>query len=236
MNREALKEIIKRVIIENRKMTVLLHEKEVILSLDDVLSMLRDPNPKATLQRFGILTAENPRGEASDEQSNSSRMVDLQSELNKAGLDYVELAGKYGGEETSYFVLNMNKLDLVELGKKYGQAAVIGGEKLIRNYRQGQSSVYFRLTYYQTEPDGSEEPAFDPQEFYAVDDREVIVSGKVAQQATDYFSAIGGKKFQIPFFSGDPKHAMGDEPNPFPAERAWQPGDEEEKNVIRKDS
>ena len=236
MNKKQLKEMIKKVILENRKMTVLLHEKEVQLSLDEVLKMLQDPNPRAELQRVGILTAENPRGEAADEDSNSQRMADLKKELNSAGLDYVELAGKYGGDETSYFVLNIKKQDLIDLGKKYGQAAVIGGEKLIRNYREGQTSVYFRLTYYQTEPDGSDEPAFGPQEYYAVEDRDVIVSGKVAQAATDYFSAIGGKKFQIPFFSSDPKHAMSDEPSPFPAERAWQPGDEEEQNVIRKNN
>ena len=222
MNKSALKEIIKNVILENRKMTVLLHEKEVSLSLDDVLAKLRDPNPKATLQRFGILTAENPRGEASDESSNATRMADLKKELDSSGLDYVELAGKYGGEETSYFVLNMGKHDLVDLGKKYGQAAVIGGEKLIRNYREGQSSVYFRLTYYQTEPDGSEEPAFDPQEYYAIDDREVVVAGPEADAKTDYFSAIGGKKFIIPFFSDEERHEMGDEPSPFPAGKSYQ--------------
>jgi len=241
MNKDRLKEMIKQVILEGRKNSVLLEspyllEREVGLSLDDTLKMLQDSNPRAPLQRLGILTAENPRGESADETSNAKRMSDLRNTLDSMGLDYVELAGKYGGDETSYFVLNIKKQDLVDLGKKYGQAAVIGGEKLIRNYREGQPSVYFRLTYYQTEPDGSEEPAFDPQEYYAVDDRDVIVSGKVAQAATDYFSAIGGKKFQIPFFSGDPKHAMSDETGAFASERAWQPGDEEEKNVIRKNN
>ena len=141
--------------------------------------MLQDLNPRASLQRVGILTAENPRGEPADEASNSKRMSNLKGTLDSLGLDYVELAGKYGGDETSYFILNIKKQDLIDLGKKYGQAAVIGGEKLIRNYREGQTSVYFRLTYYQTEPDGSDEPAFGPQEYYAVEDRDVIVSGKV---------------------------------------------------------
>jgi len=241
MNKEVLKKMIKRVILENREKSVLLEspylmEKEVHLSLDDVLIMLQDQNPRAALQRVGILTAENPRGEASDKASNAKGMVELRRELDSKGLEYVELSGQYGGPETSYFVLNIDKHDLIYLGKKFGQAAVIGGEKLIRNYRQDQTSVYYKLTYYQTEPDGSDEPKFGPQQYYAVDVREVIVSGKVAQQATDYFSAIEGKKFQIPFFSNDPQHAMGGEEGAFPAERAWQPGDEEEKNVIRKNN
>ena len=95
---------------------------------------------------------------------------------------------------------------------------------MVRNYRQGQKSVYFRLTYYQTEPDGSDEPAFGPQEYYAVDDRDVVVSGQVAQAAPDLFSAIGGKKFQIPFFnSDDPSLAMGDESGVYSAEKAYRP-------------
>jgi hypothetical protein len=228
MNKEKLKEIIKQVILENRKKSVLLEspfltEKQIELTLDQVLGMLRDPNPRAELQRIGILTAENPRGESADSESNAKRMADLRNTLDSAGLDYVELAGKYGGDETSYFVLNITKQDLVDLGKKYGQAAVIGGEKLVRNYRQGQKSVYFRLTYYQTEPDGSDEPAFGPQEYYAVDDRDVVVSGKVAQAAPDLFSAIGGKKFQIPFFnSNDPSLQMGDESGVYSAEKAYR--------------
>ena len=227
MNKNILKEMIKQVIFEGRKNSVLLEspymqEAEIKLSLDDVLAMLRDPNPKAKLQRFGILTAENPRGEASDESSNANRMTDLRNTLDSANLDYVKLDGKYCPEETSYFVLNMNKQDLIDLGKKYGQAAVIGGEKLIRSYREGQPSVYFRLTYYQTEPDGSEDPAYAPQEYYAIDDREVIVAGPKADAKTDYFSAIGGKKFVIPFFSDDEGHEMGDEPSPFPADKSYQ--------------
>jgi hypothetical protein len=227
MNKNRLKEMIKQVILEGRKNSVLLespylHETEVELSLDDVLGMLRDPNPRAKLQRFGILTAENPRGEASDESSNAQRMSVLRSALDKAGLDYVKLDGKYGGEETSYFVLNLSKQDLIDLGKQFGQAAVIGGHKLIRNYREDQPSVYFRLTYYQTEPDGSEDPAYAPQEYYAIDDREVVVAGPEADAKTDYFSAIGGKKFVIPFFSDDEGHEMGDEPSPFPADKSYQ--------------
>ena len=227
MNKNRLKEMIKQVILEGRKNSVLLEspylrEAEVDLSLDDVLGMLRDTKPKAKLQRFGILTAENPRGEAADKSSNAKRMSVLRSALDKAGLDYVKLDGKYGGEETSYFVLNLSKQDLIDLGKKFKQAAVIGGEKLIRNYRENQPSVYFALTYYQTEPDGSEEPAYDPQEYYAVDNREVVVAGPEADAKTDYFSAIGGKKFVIPFFSDDEGHEMGDEPSPFPADKSYQ--------------
>ena len=223
MNIKLLKKLIKEVITENRNGSVLLHEREIQISLDEVMAMLKDTNPRSSLQRFGILTAENPRGEASDGASNETRMTDLRGVLDNAGLDYVKLDGKYGGEETSYFILNMKKQDLIDLGKKYGQAAVIGGEKLIRNYREEQPSVYFRLTYYQTEPDGSEEPAFAPQEYYAIDDRDVVVANEIAQERTDFFSAIDGKKFFIPFFSDEPSEDLGDESGAYSAEKSFQP-------------
>ena len=60
MNKKQLKKMIKQVILENRKKSVLLEnpylmEKEVQISLDDVLKRLQDPNPRAKLQRIGIL-------------------------------------------------------------------------------------------------------------------------------------------------------------------------------------
>ena len=62
MNKDQLKKLIEQVILENRKKSVLLEspfltEKQIQLSLDQVLDMLRDPNPRAELQRIGILTA-----------------------------------------------------------------------------------------------------------------------------------------------------------------------------------
>ena len=210
------KELLSKLINEAiRNNSMLLSAAEVTLSLDDVMRMLNDDSPRAELQRIGIMTAENPRGVASDSQSNIEMLDDFKRTLDDKGLDYVLMGGKYGSPENSLLILNPNKLDVISFGKKYGQAAVIFGQRLRRNYREGQPSVYFRIDYYQTEPDGEEEPAFGPQEYYLVDSRDMVVTDDTR---TDYYSEIGGKKFYIPFFSDEPSQAMGDEPGAVAAD------------------
>ena len=211
------KELLKTLINEAiRKNTMILSEAEVNLTLDEVLKMLSDDSRKAELQRIGIMTAENPRGVASDEESNLNSLNDFKRTLDEKGLDYVSMGGKYGGPENSLMILNPSKQDIIFFGKKYGQAAVIFGQRLLRNYRKDQKTNYFRIDYYQTEPDGQDEPAYGPQEYYLIDSRDMVVSDDTR---TDYYSEIGGKKFYIPFFSSDPAQAMGEEPGAVAADR-----------------
>ncbi len=206
ITRELLKELITETMREN---TMILSEARVDLSLDNIMNMLKDKNPKATLQRVGIMTAENPRGVKSDAQSNMKMLQDFKQTLDRSSLDYVEMGGKkYGSPENSLLILNPTKMDIISFGKKYGQAAVIYGQRLKRNYREGQESQYFRIDYYQTEPDGEKDPDYGPQEYYLVDSRDMVVSDDTRQ---DYYSEIGGRKFYIPFFSEAPEHKMGDE-------------------------
>ena len=213
ITKELLKTLINEAIRQN---SMILSEVEVKLSLDDVMKALNDSSPRAPLQRIGIMTAENPRGMASDTQSNMAALDDFKKTLDAKGLEYVVMGGKYGSPENSLLILNPNKQDVISFGKKYGQAAVIFGQRLMRNYREGQRSNYFRIDYYQTEPDGDEEPAYGPQEYYLIDSRDMVVSDDTR---TDYYSEIGGKKFYIPFFSSDPSQEMGDEPGAQAADR-----------------
>ena len=212
LTKEILKSLVKETLKESKRNSMLLSEAEVSLSVDELISQLQDPNSKAKLQRVGIMTAENPRGMASSPALNAQKMAEFKQDLDASGLDFVSMGGKYGGEENSVFILNPSKQDIIDYGKKYKQAAVIFGQRLVRNFRPDQPTVYFRIDYYQTEPDGSEDPDFAPQEYYLIDSRDMIVADAAAQQRTDYYSEIGGKKFFIPFFSDDPAHAMSDEP------------------------
>jgi len=222
LTKEVLRALIRETIKENKSNSMLLSEAEVSLSVDELMSQLNvDPDKasKAKLQRIGIMTAENPRGMASSPALNAQKMAEFKKELDASGVDYVSMGGKYGGEENSVFILNPSKQDIIKYGKKYKQAAVIFGQRLVRNYRPDQPSAYFRIDYYQTEPDGNEEPDYDPQEYYLIDSRDMIVADAAAQQRDDYYSEIGGKKFFIPFFSDDASHAMSDEPGAQAASR-----------------
>ena len=212
LTRQTLKSMIKEIISEQKSKTMILSEAEGNLDLERVVPMLSDKTSKSKLQRVGILTPENPRGMKSSDESNIVSMQTFKKELDSKGLDYISMGGKYGSPENSVFILNPSKLDVIEMGKKFGQAAVIFGQRLKRNYRQEQDSVYFRLDYYQTNPDGDEEPEYDPQEYYLIDSRDMVVADAGAQAKDDYYSEIGGKKFFIPFFSDKAEHEMGTEP------------------------
>jgi hypothetical protein len=212
ITKQFLKELISETIRGN---SMILSEAEVSLSLDQVSAMLSDKAPKAKLQRIGIMTAENPRGVESNPQSNMAAMESFRQALDQKDLDYVLMGGKYGSPENSVLIINPTKLDIIAFGKQYKQAAVIFGQRLLRNYRQDQESNYFRIDYYQTEPDGTEEPDYGPQEYYLVDSRDMVVSDDTRQ---DYYSEIGGKKFYIPFFSNSEEHQLGDEPGAVAAD------------------
>jgi len=219
LTKQILKELIKEAAGELQKNSMLLSEVEVSASVDDLEAQLKDPSRRAKLQRIGIMTPENPRGMASSPELNAQKMAEFKKDLDASGLDYVSMGGKYGGEENSVFILNPSKQDIIDYGKKYKQAAVIFGQRLVRNYRPDQPSVYFRIDYFQTEPDGDKDPDFAPQEYYLIDSRDMIVADAGAQDKADYYSEIGGKKFFIPFFSNEPAHAMSKEPGAFAAKQ-----------------
>ena len=212
LTKNKLRDLIKEVLSEREKDSLILTESEVSLELDRISAMLADTSSKSQLQRVGIMTAENPRGMPSNKQSNMQSMMQFKAALDKKGLDYVSMGGRYGSPENSVFILNPSKLDVIEMGKTFGQAAVIFGQRLKRNYRKGQDSVYFRMDYYQTQPDGEEDPDYGPQEYYLIDSRDMVVADASAQAKEDYYSEIGGKKFYIPFFSDKPEHEMSTEP------------------------
>ena len=212
LTKQTLKNMIREVISENQNNSWLLTEAEVSMELQQITDMLNDTSLKAPLQRVGIMTGENPRGMESSPELNTQALRDFKSALDSKGLKYVSMGGRYGSPENSVIIFNPSKSDVIQLGKEFGQAAVIFGQRLKRNYREGQDSVYFRMDYYQTQPDGDEEPDYDPQEYYLVDSRDMIVADASAQSRDDYYSEIGGKKFYIPFFSSDPSHQMGSEP------------------------
>jgi hypothetical protein len=192
-----LRSLIKEVVKEN-KMNLM--EDELDMNFKELYNMLSDQNPKAGLQRIGVMTAENPRGVESDEANNAELMRKFKSELDKKGLDYISIGGKYGNPENSLIIINPTMLDMVQFGKEYGQAVVIYGQRMRRLMAKDQAEytpIFFRFDYIQTEPDGYDEPAYDPQEYYVKDSTDMIVK----TEADDYYSELKGTKFSIPFFT-----------------------------------
>jgi hypothetical protein len=121
---------------------------------------------------FGIITAENPAGKPASKLANRQAMNKLKAKLSGFGLPVVEVKGKFGVDETSFVVEGISQADLTKLGKEFGQQSVIHMEGGKATYLEGTKAV-------------------------DVVDRKKITE---ASDATDFFTELAGKKFQIPFF------------------------------------
>jgi len=198
LTRSSLKDLINQVVKENKQPSMILSEAQLDMDFTQFKSLLDDRNKKSKLQRLGIMTSENPRGVEANDQMNTTLMKDFADELDSKGLDYISIGGKYGNPENSYIILNPTMLDMVAWGKQYGQAVVIFAQKMRRSTNADVPAVHYRFDYVQTEPDGYEEPAYDPQQYYVKDSKDMVVK----TNADDYYSELLGTKFSIPFFVG----------------------------------
>ena len=191
---QRLRSLIKEVVNENKMILV---EEQIGMSFEQFKNILDNPSRKGGVQRLGIMTAENPRGVGADDEMNVNLMKDFGKHLDSKGLKYVAIGGRYGNPENSYIILNPTMLDMVEFGKQYGQAVVIFAQKMRRITSDDSPAIHFRFDYVQTEPDGYDEPQYDPQEYYVKDTKDMVVK----TDADDYYSELAGTKFSIPFFS-----------------------------------
>ena len=135
-----------------------------------------------SISAAGILTAENPGGEAADRKSNKENMKALERDLRGMNYGFHKIKGKFGSEEDSMLVPNMTREDVVALGIKYGQEAVLWGEKMTDD----NDDPFFRFSYIEGDD--------------TVQNRDVSLSGQEVQSRDDYFSQVKGRKFFIPFF------------------------------------
>ena len=191
---QRLRSLIKQVVKENKMVLV---EEQIGMSFEKLKNILSDTTSKGGVQRLGIMTAENPRGMETDQQMNVDLMKGFSNFLNKKGMQYVAIGGKYGNPENSYIIINPTMLDMVEFGKQYGQASVIFAQKMRRITSDNSPAIHFRFDYIQTEPDGLDKPKFDPQEYYVVESQDMIMQ----TDADDFYSKLGNTKFTIPFFA-----------------------------------
>ena len=173
--------------------------------------------------------------------NNDEKMAELEKDLNSLGLEFITVQGEYFGPETSFLVFNMSKEDGIRLGKKYLQDAIVYGQKMratnMAAYDMGtpdsdyvgrdpesqalapvigQPKIYFEFEMIGLEPNhySGEYHNFEPSpynNYHIQDSKNMIIAGANTQARTQLFSQVGGRKFVIPFYSGDPKHAPMDD-------------------------
>ena len=132
------------------------------------------------LRTFGICTPENPMGNEVSERENEKRRASFKKRLKDGHYVYCPIRGKYGNEERSYFICNITLPALKKLNEEYEQ------ESFIYSFVGDDGRLVHQ--YWERKGDG-------PYEMKVEKDRVVNQS-----DADDFFSKIGGYKFQIPFF------------------------------------
>lgn len=146
---------------------------------------------KEAIYQFGIMTAENPRGQKADVSFNNKKNAELEAELQKRGYGYSPIGGKFGGsKENSFLIRNIPYHEMVELGYKYHQQAVIFATKK-------KDDPFMTFIYVDTTtPSGT-----------IGDKKQVVLSDESVQAREDAYSSVGigdkEKKFLIPFFEDD---------------------------------
>ena len=103
-------------------------------------------------------------------EENAARMEQARAELTAQGYAPADQMGQYGGAEPSFHVPGMTQEHAVQFGQKYGQESVIHDRNML--YTSGENAGKMRRP---TGPTGYD------------------------QGATDFYSEVGGKKYQIPY-------------------------------------
>ena len=142
------------------------------------------------VRTWGILTSENPMGNRYPSTVNRDLMRQLRQAIRSLGLEYIPVKGKYGSDENSLFVININLTEMMALSSRFDQESFI-----FAVCRDGYSNA----TYYEKEA-GKDSP-YVPK--YS---RDRIVD---MSDAEDFFTSVKSHsrkafKFQIPFFDGNP--------------------------------
>lgn len=143
---------------------------------------------KSSLVRsWGIMPSENPMGKPMKRTVNIDLVMQCKQALNRRGLGYIPVKGRYGGDENSLFVLNPLLKDMMELSRQFDQESFIfatcaDGECNMGYYEKGQGDSPYILKHSRNHVVGMDD-------------------------AEDFFTSVKARskrafKFQIPFFDG----------------------------------
>lgn len=139
------------------------------------------PNVKT----FAFLTAENPFGKQADSETNKKANADLEKKLRSMNLGFTKVKGQYGVKENSFFVPNITKEEALMLGKSFSQESIIYGEEKDKENYDGMN---FKMIY------------TDDRFGEVVGERDIFIN---MNNSEDYYTAVKGRKFQIPFFDDE---------------------------------
>jgi hypothetical protein len=132
MNKQLLKAMIKQVILENRKNSVLLEEPNLQENKQPKYNRLMDIlTGNSDIKTIGIMSGQNPMATAPDPRLNVLLGKKLENSLKEKGVDYIRIGGIFGGlKEKSIIALNVSEDDMDILNREFKQWGFVFGKRI----------------------------------------------------------------------------------------------------------
>ena len=145
MNKEQLKEMIKKVILENRANSVLLEtpdlEEDRESKYDNLMDILQGETDVRTV---GIMSGQNPMATAPEPRLNVFLDRKFRRRLDELGLKAIAIGGIFGGlKEKSQVILNVTKDQMDFLNREFKQWGFVFGRKI--NIKPGEDFMAFTM-------------------------------------------------------------------------------------------
>lgn len=196
MNREQLKEMIKQVILENRKKSVILEapalEEDRQPKYDKLMDILEGDS---SIKTVGIMSGQNPMATAPDPRLNVLLDKKLKRRLNKLGIKSMAIGGIFGGlTEKSRVILNVSEDQMDQLNREFKQWGFVFGRRIA--IKPGENFMAFTMYEidYDNEMGYRKAPGSKETGFVVKDDELKGVDDNVSYDPTS------GKKFGLELY------------------------------------
>ena len=196
MNREQLKEMIKQVILENRKKSVILEapalEEDRQPKYDKLMDILEGDS---SIKTVGIMSGQNPMATAPDPRLNVLLDKKLKRRLNKLGIKSMAIGGIFGGlTEKSRVILNVSEDQMDQLNREFKQWGFVFGRRIA--IKPGENFMAFTMYEidYDNEMGYRKAPGSKETGFVIKDDELKGVDDNVSYDPTS------GKKFGLELY------------------------------------
>lgn len=215
LNEKTLKNIIKEVVTENKKSSILLdsplmegHGRGQKPGKFKRVMQIIGPSEESK-SGFGIMSAHNPLGQQSSSFDNDKRMEQIKALLKEAGKEYEEIDGRFfNNDEKSLVIPDVDIRQMADWSSNsdWPQHSFIFGKK-------DKLGDDVHVNYYFVELQYGD--SYEMAGYKVTDHRTSVFANAEIQKRTDMFSQAGGKKFYIPFFDSSPM--IGGEPQVVPS-------------------
>lgn len=140
MNKEQLKKVIKQVILENRKKTLVLFEAKE--PKYDMLMDILEGN--SDIKTVGIMSGQNPMATAPDPRFNVILDRKFKARVQELGLESIAIGGIFGGlKEKSRVILNVSEDQMDQLNREFKQWGFVFGRRIA--IKEGENFMAFTM-------------------------------------------------------------------------------------------